>query len=498
MSLKILSKENLNKKINSPERSKAQLPSIKQKEKIEIGGEPIMIDESTLAKKHPKKKKKGKTIDIESEEIKSTTNKINTETIQTKEIGINPKNRRIIVKLKVNKIVYRIIFKYKSEEKFLSFRPETKIREMKENISKMINLEINQMIVIYNDKEISDNDSDKTLNNFFGDQKLPINLIVKKKYSTDVKSLYYLNQGLSGYDHKVKVINYPSLTSKSVSSYKNIFELVNNFYKQNSINAGFSVDREIIQNNIKKKRENLYIKTENNLVNNSNSNNINIYNEEINEERNEKNKEKNKEESKEENKDLNNKVNKKENKEEDGGKGEEGVEEKRENGGNKGEEIKKEEVKEDGKENELPLLTSQNKKNEYNNIMIYIVGFPSPGLAFDFNRYLSTLKITNPTYKDIKSHLMLSKVNNLSRKKISSTNELTYSHESRYNRSRNLLNNINNAFSYQLDKGTIRSSSPYISTDEQRYLDYKENKSKWLSPKGFIPSVNNRWSGMNL
>ena len=54
---------------------------------------------------------------------------------------------------------------------------------------------------------------------------------------------------------------------------------------------------------------------------------------------------------------------------------------------------------------------SEDKKSDSNpnNNIAYYVGFPSPDIAFDFNRYMNSLRLINPTFKNIKIQVLLSK-----------------------------------------------------------------------------------------
>ena len=55
---------------------------------------------------------------------------------------------------------------------------------------------------------------------------------------------------------------------------------------------------------------------------------------------------------------------------------------------------------------------NENTENENNidinedMIIIYDIGFPTPDIAFDFKRYMTILKLTNPTFKDIKIQII--------------------------------------------------------------------------------------------
>ena len=133
--------------------------------------------------------------------------------------------------------------------------------------------------------------------------------------------------------------------------------------------------------------------------------------------------------------------------------------------------------------------------------MVYhTVSFASSDIVFDFNRYFTSLKISNPIFKDTKTVMILSKrknfkknnVNNsMENKKLRKRNINEVYEQKRINgeMKRNLLNmNINKY---------INNSGPYITPYDQYKIDEKENKKKWLNPKGFICSVN-KLSGIQI
>ena len=65
-------------------------------------------------------------------------------------------------------------------------------------------------------------------------------------------------------------------------------------------------------------------------------------------------------------------------------------------------------------QNEINNLKKENENTENENnidinedmIIIYDIGFPTPDIAFDFKRYMTILKLTNPTFKDIKIQII--------------------------------------------------------------------------------------------
>lgn len=344
--------------------------------------------------------------------INKTVNK-NIDSIIVDETGKSDKS--------INKIIqkiYKIIFVFRNEDFYISVKAETTIKNLRLSISKLINLDIKQIAMIYEDKEIDISNDDKTVNTYFNFKKLrsrPI-IYIKKKFisnnlSEDGSSNYYLFK--KNFNNKVKIMNFPSITDLTITIDDHINNVINNFFKNNS-----SFGEVISENNQYK------IEIEN------------------------------------------------ENSDED----------------------------------------SENKKNN-----IYIIGFPSPDLAFDFNRYLNTLKLINPVYKDIRSNIISmkkrgseNKINNNSNKNSPKGNlryGIDYNLEENNLTKRNsqILKLIRNNFLQrkQLKKEKNNSSifinacGPYLSPIDKDRIEEKENKKKWINPEGFISCVG-KYSGIQL
>ena len=152
-----------------------------------------------------------------------------------------------------------------------------------------------------------------------------------------------------------------------------------------------------------------------------------------------------------------------------------------------------------------------------NTIIIYYVSFPTPDIAFDFKRYLTILKLVNPTFKDIKLELVIGhKKSNKKIKKLiieeptkntlmgiysnlEASNPLEKNKEViakiRNNYINSQMHKINNINIYRY--GYLNSASPYSTPYEEVIKEKHENRKKWLNPKGFISSVN-KYSGVNL
>jgi hypothetical protein len=161
-------------------------------------------------------------------------------------------------------------------------------------------------------------------------------------------------------------------------------------------------------------------------------------------------------------------------------------------------------------------------KNNVNENVTYIVSFPTSNIAFDFNRYMSSLKLLKPKFKDMKKQIMLSKKKSPNKnKKIIELEERKYLNNYNYRydtyleennlKKRNkieVLNMISNNFQNKKINRLIRSSnnssiylkiqSPYSTPYDERVKDNIENKKKWLYKNGFISSVNKNYSGLNI
>lgn len=102
----------------------------------------------------------------------------------------------------------------------------------------------------------------------------------------------------------------------------------------------------------------------------------------------------------------------------------------------------------------------------------YSIGFAYPDLAFDFNRYLFILKITDEKFKDIKINMKLEKIR-----------------KSKSPLSRNYLGNTKGKKNYN-SALYVGLSGLYMSYEERRRKEDLKNKKKWIDQKGFKNSVN--------
>ena len=277
---------------------------------------------------------------------------------------------------------YKIIFIYKNEDHYITLKPNCKISDIKEIVSKEINLDKDKIILIYKDKEMDEINRNMPVNKIINFSKLksrPI-IYVKKKYinNNSINGLDIYKFNALNYENKIKIINYPTMSNSNLSVDEDLFNIVSDFCKNNSITSAFQIE-----------------------------------------------------------------------------------------------------------------------KNDDNPDLIYhLISFASSDIVFDFNRYFTSLKISNSIFKDTKAVMILSKrkirniVNNsFDGKKIRkrSNNEVYEQKKKNGEMKRNLLNmNINRY---------INNSGPYITPYDQFKNDEKENKKKWLNPKGFITSVN-KYSGI--
>ena len=317
-----------------------------------------------------------------SESNVNEQNKNVNESNSTKIINERQKNDIYLLKKRLS---YKIIVIYKNEDYYITIKPNCKISDLKEIISKEINLEKEKIILIYKDKEMDENNRNIPINKFINFTKLksrPI-IYVKKKYVNNINPLnssdiYKFNS--FNFENKIKIINYPTMSNSTLSVDEDLFNIVSEFCKNNSITSPFHIE-----------------------------------------------------------------------------------------------------------------------KNDDNPDLIYhIISFASSDIVFDFNRYFTSLKISNPIFKDTKTVMILSKrkyknynANNNSednkRLRKKSYNEVYEQKKKSGEMKRNILNmNINRY---------INNTGPYITPYDQYKFDEKENKKKWLNPKGFISSVN-KYSGI--
>ncbi len=145
----------------------------------------------------------------------------------------------------------------------------------------------------------------------------------------------------------------------------------------------------------------------------------------------------------------------------------------------------------------------------------YIVCFSSQDIAFDFNRYMNMLKIINPTFKEIKSNIIMpKKVIKKTRNNQNATRSyikygVDYGLEEgtdlmkRNNKILNLvrLNFLKKAELKKLRKSNSQESitglGPYLSFTEIERIQKKEDKKKWINPEGFISCVG-KYSGIKI
>ena len=305
----------------------------------------------------------------------NTNNEIKTKIIDERE-------KNIIDSFK-KRLSYKIIFIYSNEDHYITIKPNCKISDIKEIISKEINLDKNKIILYYKDKEMDDINRNIPVNKFINFSKLKSRPIihVKKKYinNNSLNGLDIYKFNTLNYENKIKIINYPTMSNSNLSVDEDLFNIVSEFCKNNSITSQFQIE-----------------------------------------------------------------------------------------------------------------------KNDDNPDLIYhLISFASSDIVFDFNRYFTSLKISNPIFKNTKTVMILSKRKvkkivynssdnkNINKKK--SSNEIYEMKKKNGEMKRNLLNmNINRY---------INNSGPYITPYDQLKSYDKKNKKKWLNPKGFISSVN-KYSGI--
>ena len=289
-------------------------------------------------------------------------------------------------------ILYKIIFVFRDEDFFLRLKPYTLIKNIKETISSLINIDVNQLSLIYENQEINANCDNCSIMEFFNFSKLkscPI-IYIKKKFFYNKEK----NEVFENYENKVKIINYPT---------ENIKDEINIFFEKNLSSPDYICTKV-----------------------------FNIFDENYNIDTN------------------------------------------------------------------LNINDLKNKNN-------FIIGFCSQNLAFDFNRYMSLLKLTNPDYKEMRLQLILNKKKIIDNKNVSNNSNNTFNYNLRYGinydfeqkdivkRNEHIIELIRENFVKKNKERVIKNSnsclnisSPYISAFEQEIIAKKENKKKWLYPEGFL------------
>ena len=439
----------------------------------------INEDNSSNNNKVHKSNKKSKTNRKGNEQSKNNEKEIKKKeekknvVIETKIVDELPKDD--VLENKIQNVFYKIVFVFHNQDNFLKVKPELKIVNMIKKISKYLNLQTEKLSIKYKDNEITEKYNDITVKQFFNfpkNKSRPI-LYVKIKQSISSNSSSNLSADIDkysifykrSYDNKVKIMNYPLITDINVGVNDDIYNIINTFLKDTNITSDFTCERKEENNDNKKNKEKSQIENNDSKPNDVNNNlnveaNINL--------------EENKNES---NIDINN--------------------------------------------NNINNINNNVNKNN----IVYYIGFPSPDIAFDFNRYMNSLRLINPTFQNIKIHVLLSKKKSSKVNKGINDEQEDYSKRNykmnfnyRYGTSLNLdeknlkkrnieiLNIVRNNFLNNKMNGLMRGnnsynylsiSSPYSTPYDERIKDMHENRKKWLSPKGFISSVN-KYSGVHI
>ena len=373
----------------------------------------------------------------EQKELEEKINKIKNNKNETKIIDELPKNE--IYEIKNIKTAYRLVYVFKNEDDFISVKPDIKIINVLKKISKKINVPQDKIYTKYNDQIIKEEDYDLTVKKFFDfpkNKSRPI-LYVKMKSST-----FKLNNNNINMNNNNNLSNsYDALNKSNLygkSSYLNKVKITN-YPSMIDINVNANDD---IYNIVNAFLKELKI-------------NSDFYVEKI-------------------------------------------------------EEPKTQKIQSDN-------LEEENFESNENINIIYNVSFPTPDIAFDFKRYMTIVKLVNPTFKDIKLEMILGSKNskkknkqilveepninnwmgiykNLEGKNPQAKNKEVIA-KIRNNYINNQMNKMNNINIYRY--GYLNSSSPYSTPYEEKLKEKHENRKKWLSPKGFISSVN-KYSGINF
>ena len=321
-----------------------------------------------------------------------------------------PKNEVFEIKMALRS--YKINFIFRNEDFSINLKENNKIINLRQKISKLLNIDADQLSIYYKDNEIQDSSDDILIKDFFNfpkNKSRPLLLVKKKQNNVNTLSnsqnnydKFCIKYTLS-YDNKVKISNYPSVIDSSIDMKEDIYNILNTFFKENSLKIDFHCENFIDKNG---------------------------------------------------------------------------------------------------------------------NVNNYIIGFTAPDIAFDFNRYMNSLRLLNPAFKDIKIQILLSNKKNKNKKredldKKDNTKKYDYNYNYRYGvflnfeddnvdrRNQEVINLlkerfINNKKSHKNSvPNFISISNPYISPYEEYKKAKNENKKKWLSPEGFITSVD-KYSGIQI
>ena len=375
----------------------------------------------------------------EKKEEKKTT-ELKNDKSKTKIIDELPKKE--IHKIQNLKTAYRIVFVYRNEDDFLNVKPDLKIIDVFKKISKKIAIPVDNIYIKYNDKLIKEEDYNLTVKKYFDfprNKSRPILYVKFKSIANNINN--YSSQALTNTNNNL--INSNDAINKSNFYGKGIYRnkvKITNYPSMMDLNVSANDDiYNIINTFLKETKINSDFYVERKEV-----------------------------------------------------------------------QKKTEEKKESENNDENDLILKENM------IIIYSVSFPTPDTAFDFKRYLNILKLINPTFKNIKIQLELAPKK--SRKKSQYLSEEPtknnligiYSNLEALNpedKNKEVIAKIRNNFinnqMYKLNNiniykyGYLNSASPYSSPYDEIQKEKRENKKKWLNPKGFITSVN-KYSGIHF
>ena len=158
------------------------------------------------------------------------------------------------------------------------------------------------------------------------------------------------------------------------------------------------------------------------------------------------------------------------------------------------------------------LDDSEEKISEMDNHS-YIVCFSSQDIAFDFNRYMSALKILNHKLKEVKSSIipiakkkikLIKKPNTV--KVIRYGVDYTSDEPNLAKRNIKILQLIRSNYlekekikrmKKNYSQSNITGTGPYLSQIDKERIEMKENRKKWISPEGFISCVG-KYSGIQI
>ena len=76
-------------------------------------------------------------------------------------------------------LLHKIIFVFRNEDFYLTVKENTTIKSLRLSISKLLNIDINQISMVYEEKEIDISNDEKTVELYFNIKKNDVNIRFK-------------------------------------------------------------------------------------------------------------------------------------------------------------------------------------------------------------------------------------------------------------------------------------------------------------------------------